>query len=56
MQAWKSLRDSTDKDGLVRRVEIFLGDRNLNKKGDRLSKVSLVERPVHKLVLLLESS
>lgn len=46
----------TDKDGLVRRVKIILGDRNLNKKGERQSKVSVVKRPVQKLVLLLESS
>ena len=46
----------SDKDGLVRRVKVSLGDRNLNEKGQRLYKVSVVERPVHKLVLLLEAS
>ena len=45
----------SDKDGLVRRVRICLADRNLNKRGERISKVSVVERPVHKLVLLLEA-
>ncbi|XP_054872902.1 uncharacterized protein LOC111584426 [Amphiprion ocellaris] len=44
-----------DKDGLVRRAMIFLGDRNLNKRGERTSKASVVERPVHKLVLQLEA-
>ncbi|XP_062846427.1 uncharacterized protein LOC134325915 isoform X2 [Trichomycterus rosablanca] len=44
-----------DKDGLVRRAKISLGDRNLNKKGERLGKPSVVERPVQKLVLLLEA-
>ena len=44
----------TDKDGLVRKVKIAFADRNLNKKGERLHKMSIVERPVHKLVLLLE--
>lgn len=46
----------TDKDGLVRRLKILLGERNLNTRGECLSKRSLVERPVHKLVLLLEAS
>lgn len=47
---------TTDKDGLVRRVKIHLGDSKLGKKGERLHKVSEVERPVQKLVLLLESN
>lgn len=45
-----------DKDGLVRRVKIQLGDSKLGKKGERLHKVSEVERPVQKLVLLLETN
>lgn len=45
---------TSDKDGLVRRVKIQLGDSKLGKKGERLHKVSEVERPVQKLVLLLE--
>lgn len=44
------------KDGLVRRVKISIGDKRLNKKGERLSKPSILERPVQKLVLLLEAS
>ncbi len=44
-----------DKDGLVRSVKLFLGDRNLNKRGECISKASVVERPVHKLVLLVEA-
>ncbi|XP_045929797.1 uncharacterized protein LOC123985872 [Micropterus dolomieu] len=44
------------KDGLVRRVKISLGDKRLNKKGERLGKLSVVERSVQKLVLLLEAS
>ncbi len=47
---------TTDKDGLVRRVKIQLGDSKLSKKGERLHKVSEVERPVQKLVLLLETN
>ncbi|XP_034382324.1 uncharacterized protein LOC117726257 [Cyclopterus lumpus] len=46
---------TTDKDGLVRRVKVRLGDKKLGKKGERLHKMSEVERPVQKLVLLLES-
>lgn len=34
----------SNKDGLVRRVKIFQGDRNLNKRGECISKVSVVER------------
>ncbi|KAL7863273.1 hypothetical protein SRHO_G00122570 [Serrasalmus rhombeus] len=45
-----------DKDGLIRRVRVQLGDRHLGKKGERLSKLSVVERPVQKLILLLETS
>ncbi len=45
-----------DKDGLVRRVKIRFGDRNLGKDGKRLNKPSVVERPVQKLVLLLEAA
>ena len=45
----------TDTDGLVQRVKIALADRNLNQRGVRIHKVSVVERPVHKLVLLLET-
>lgn len=44
-----------DEDGLVRRAKIILADKNLDKKGKRLNKVFEVERPVHKLVLLLEA-
>ncbi|XP_065097354.2 uncharacterized protein [Paramisgurnus dabryanus] len=46
---------TTDKDGLVRRVKLQLGDSKLGKKGERLHKLSEVERPIQKLVLLLES-
>ena len=45
-----------DTDGLVRKVKIGFADRNLTKRGQRVNKMSVVERPVHKLVLLLEDS
>ncbi|XP_076858013.1 uncharacterized protein LOC143512031 [Brachyhypopomus gauderio] len=44
-----------DKDGFVRRVKVHLGDKQLGKKGERLSKLSVLERPVQKLVLLQEA-
>lgn len=47
---------TTDKDGLVRRVKICLGERKLGKRGERLHKMSEVERPIQKLVLLLEAN
>lgn len=40
-----------DTDGLVRKVKIGFED---CKRGQRVNKMSVVERPVHKLVLLLE--
>lgn len=46
---------TTDKDGLVRRVKVCLGDRNLEKDSRRLNKLSVIERPVQKLILLLET-
>ncbi|XP_070407941.1 uncharacterized protein [Nothobranchius furzeri] len=42
-----------NRDGLVRRVKICLGDNKLGKNGERLTKQSVLERPVQKLVLFL---
>lgn len=42
-------------DGLVRRVKVQVGERNSKGKGCS-SKISIVERPVQKLVLLLENN
>lgn len=55
---WKLGRVSgtvVDKDGLVRRVKVCLGDRWLGKEGECFHKKSEVEHPVQKLVLLLEN-
>lgn len=52
----KVLETFTGKDGLVRGAKISLGDKTLNNKGQRSSKLSVVERPVQKLILLLEGS
>lgn len=42
-------------DGLVRSVRLAIGDSNLDKKGKRNGQLSTLERPIHKLVLLLEN-
>ena len=39
----------------VRSVKLLIGDSKLDKTGKRVSAVRYLERPVHKLVLLLES-
>ena len=44
-----------DSDGLVRRAKILVGDSKLSVKGKRMNSSSILERPVHKLVLLLEN-
>ena len=37
----------------VRSVQLRVGDKNLSKSGTRVKAVSLLERPVHKLVLIV---
>ena len=47
-----------DSDGLVRKVSIVsiqLGDLALSSKGIPVSKPKFLERPVHKLVMLVEA-
>nr|XP_029136991.1 uncharacterized protein LOC114921292 [Labrus bergylta] len=54
---WKLARvveTSEDDDGLVRKVKIQIGKRDLGKKGERLKPLSFLERPVQKLVVLVE--
>ncbi|KAJ8366175.1 hypothetical protein SKAU_G00150060 [Synaphobranchus kaupii] len=51
----KVVETVTDKDGLVRRVKIRIGDQKMGNVGQRSGKPSIVERPVQKLILLLES-
>lgn len=51
----KVVETVTDKDGLVRRVKIHLGDQKIGRDGQRTSRPSVVERPVQKLILLLET-
>ena len=45
----------SDSDGLVRKVKVELASTDLNAKGERLSPVTVLERPVHKLVVLMET-
>ncbi|XP_039547061.1 uncharacterized protein LOC120492841 [Pimephales promelas] len=40
-------------DGLVRKAKIQIGDRKLGKRGERLTKPSVIERPIQKLVVLV---
>ncbi|KAK7104060.1 uncharacterized protein [Littorina saxatilis] len=47
---------SPDDDGLVRHVTLNIAAKDLDKNGKRRSKLSVVERPVHKLILILESN
>lgn len=42
-------------DGLVRKVQLLMSDRNLDNQGKRRQAASILDRPVHKLVLLLAS-
>ena len=41
-------------DGLVRSVELRMADRRLAKNGKRVHAASILQRPVHKLVLVLD--
>ena len=55
---WKLARiveTSEDDDGLVRKVKVQMGQSNLNRKGERLTQPSILERPVQKLVMLVEN-
>ena len=45
----------TDKDDLVRRVTLVIGEPNLTETGKRTAKPTVLQRPVHKLTLLVES-
>ncbi|XP_056597979.1 uncharacterized protein LOC130433119 [Triplophysa dalaica] len=47
----------TDEDGLVRKVTIQLGDRKASKEGkSKNNNFSILERPIHKLVVLVENN
>ena len=42
-------------DDLVRRVKVQVGTHNLDSKGRRKGNLSILERPIQKLVLVLEA-
>lgn len=42
-----------DDEGLVRKVKIQMGQRDLGKKGECVKQLSVLERPVQKLVVLV---
>jgi hypothetical protein len=55
---WKLGRVSTvfqDDDGYVRTVELNVGDSSLDATGKRTAGLKSMQRPIHKLVLLLAS-
>ncbi len=45
-----------DEDGLVRKAKIQIENRKLGKKGQRLTNPSILQRPSHKLVVLIENN
>ena len=44
-----------DDDGLVRKVKLRMSDPNLDSQGKRVNDITFIERPIHKLVLLVEA-
>lgn len=53
---WKMCRvieAQSDQDGLVRKVTVDVGNPNLTPDGKRNQPLSTLERPIHKLVLLM---
>lgn len=45
-----------DEDWLVRKAKIQIGNRKLGKKGQRLTNPSILERPIHTLVVGIENN
>jgi hypothetical protein len=45
----------TGKDGHVRKVRIRVGDSTIDAKGKRIKSPTTLERPIHKIVLLVPS-
>ena len=42
-------------DGRVRRVKLQVGDSYLSTNGKRTKDLKIVERPIHKLILIVEN-
>ncbi|XP_052430381.1 uncharacterized protein LOC127971416 [Carassius gibelio] len=47
---------SADDDGLVRKVKLQMGQSKLGKKGERLTQITLLERPIQKIVVIVENN
>ena len=45
-----------DEDGLVRKATVQIGDRKLGNAGHRHASPSILEQPIHKLVVLVENN
>ncbi|KAK2899432.1 hypothetical protein Q8A73_005517 [Channa argus] len=45
-----------EEDGLVRKATVQIGNRELGEDGQRLVNPSVLERPIHKLVVLVENN
>ena len=52
----KIIEVKVSKDKQVRTVRILMGEPNLTKEGKRTSKPTILERPIHKLVVLIENN
>ena len=55
---WRLGRVSTtfqDEDGYVRTIELSVGDPSLDFQGKRTTALKTMQRPIHKLVLLVAS-
>lgn len=51
----KVVEANKDDDGLVRKVKIQMGQRELGGKGERLKQLSFLERREQKLVVLVKN-
>lgn len=52
---WPVLQKKFD-DGLVRKANTQIGNKQSGKEGQRLSNPSIIEQPIHKLVVLVENN
>lgn len=50
----KLVEATVDDDGLVRKVKLQIGNKDVGEKGEHLKQLSFLERPVQKLVVLVE--
>ena len=51
----KVIETVVDEDKLVRKVKVLVGDKHLSEDGKRVSEPPVLERPLHKLTVLVES-